>query len=196
MSDCIDEIHEFWFGELDNTGMPVENRNPLWFKKDEALDAELRQRFGVWLERGIAGELDHWTNSDRGLVALVVLLDQFSRNIYRDTALAFAADPKALDLALQTVSNGRHLDLPRVHRAFLYMPLEHAEDIAMQEQCVYLFSELARESDHELLNGFERYAAAHKDVIALFGRFPHRNPLLGRQSTEQELEYLEQHGGF
>lgn len=196
MDDCIDDILEFWFGQLDSAGMPVENRNGLWFGRDDTIDALLRDRFGDWLERAIAGELDHWADSDRGLVALVILLDQFSRNIHRGSARAFAADPKALALARQAIASGRHASLPAIHQVFLYLPLEHCEALETQEHCVALFRELAARTGHDLAAGFERYAVAHRDVIARFGRFPHRNALLGRQSTAGELEYLGKHGGF
>jgi uncharacterized protein (DUF924 family) len=196
MDDCIEDILDFWFGQLDSGGMPVENRNALWFGRNDDVDALLRERFGDWLERGIAGELDHWPDSDRGLVALVVLLDQFSRNIHRGSARSFAADPKALALAEQAIAGGRHHALPTAHRAFLYMPLEHCEQLDTQERCVALFRELAAGSGHDLVAGFERFAVAHRDVIARFGRFAHRNALLGRQSTAEELDYLDKHGGF
>lgn len=196
MDDCIDDILAFWFGQLDGAGMPVDNRNALWFGADNAVDALLRERFGGWLERAMAGELDHWADSDRGLVALVVLLDQFSRNIHRGSARAFAADPKALALATQAIAGGRHAALPAIHRVFLYLPLEHCEALDTQERCVALFRELAACSGHPLAAGFERYAIAHRDVIARFGRFPHRNAVLGRQSTAEELDYLDKHGGF
>lgn len=196
MDDGIDDILDFWFGQLGSDGMPVDNRNALWFGRDCAVDALLRERFGRWLERGIAGELDHWADSDRGLVALVVLLDQFSRNIHRGSARSFAADPQALALAGRAIAGGRHETLPTAHRAFLYMPLEHCEDLDTQERCVALFQELAAGSGHEQVAGFERFALAHRDVIARFGRFPHRNALLGRTSTGEELDYLDKHGGF
>jgi len=197
MEDCIDDILDFWFGELDSAGLPESNRNPLWFSRDNAVDDQLQRRFGSWLERGVAGGLARWAQDDRGLVALVILLDQFSRNIHRGSHLSFAADPQALDLARDAIETGRHEALPIVHRAFLYMPLEHCEDLNTQEACVALFAELTVVSGgHDMIRSFARYAVAHRDVIARFGRFPHRNALLGRTSSQEELDYLEQHGGF
>ena len=131
-----------------------------------------------------------------GLVALVVLLDQFSRNIHRGTAQAFDGDPLALALARDSIASGHHRRVPVIHRVFLYLPLEHSEDLALQDQCVALYEELARVSNQQQFATFTRYARAHRDVIATFGRFPHRNAMLGRQSTRDELAYLEQHGGF
>lgn len=192
----IEDIHDFWFGELDANGLCVEDRSGLWFGASDETDASCRARFGALLTQALAGTLHSWARTDRGLVALVVLLDQFSRNIRRGTALAFAGDALALTLALDTVASGRHLQLPAIHRVFLYLPLEHCENLAVQEQCVALFEELALQAGHPQFTGFTQYAVAHRDVIARFGRFPHRNAILGRASSDEELAYLEQHGGF
>jgi uncharacterized protein (DUF924 family) len=196
MTDTIEELHNYWFGELDENGLCVSDRNSLWFGADSATDAACRERFGASLAQARAGKLDGWAQTDRGLVALVVLLDQFSRNIYRGTAQAFAGDPQALALAQRTIAAGHHLRLPVIHRVFLYLPLEHREDAALQELCVTLFEDLARLTDHPQFASFTRYAAAHRDVITRFGRFPHRNAVLGRESSAAELAYLREHGGF
>jgi len=196
MTDTITEIHDFWFGELDENGLCKTDRNALWFGADEATDTRCRALFGASLADALNGKLDSWEATDRGLVALVVLLDQFSRNIHRGTALAFGGDPKALALAQDAIASGRYLRLPLIHRVFLYLPLEHSEELALQHQCVGLFEELALVSDHPQFASFTRYAIAHRDVIAKFGRFPHRNVALGRSSSATEMAYLEQHGGF
>jgi uncharacterized protein (DUF924 family) len=196
MADIITAIHDFWFGELDEKGLCKTDRNALWFGANEATDARCRDLFGAPLADALQGKLDSWAATDHGLVALVVLLDQFPRNIHRGTAHAFSADPKALALAQDAITSGRHLELPLIHRVFLYLPLEHSEELALQEQCVALFEALAHISDHPQFASFTRYAIAHRDVIAQFGRFPHRNAVLGRQSTPDELAYLEHHGGF
>jgi uncharacterized protein (DUF924 family) len=196
MTDTITDIHDFWFGELDENGLCKTERNALWFGADDATDTRCRKLFGASLSHALDGKLDSWEASDRGLVALVVLLDQFSRNIHRGTAQAFEGDPKALALAQDAIASGRHLRLPVIHRVFLYLPLEHSEELALQNQCVALFQELARVSDHPQFASFTRYAIAHRDVIAQFGRFPHRNAALGRTSSAVEIAYLEQHGGF
>ena len=148
------------------------------------------------MEQALAGALNSWAESDEGLIALVVLLDQMTRNIYRGTAAAFCGDQRALDLAQQAIRTGIYQRLPAIHQAFLYMPLEHCEDPEVQEECVTLFEELAVVTGNEQIDNFTRYAVAHRDVIARFGRFPHRNELLGRTSTPAELEYLEKHRGF
>ena len=142
------------------------------------------------------GELAELSRRDRGLVALVILLDQFTRNIYRGTPQAFSGDTRALALAQHAIETGHFQRLPAVHQAFLFMPLEHAENPDMQEECVTLFSELAAITGNEQIASFLRYAEAHRDVIARFGRFPHRNAMLGRESTAEELDYLATHGGF
>lgn len=196
MKRSIDAIHAFWLGELDEDGMCNADRHSLWFASSARTDASCRDQFGHLVEQAIAGELDAWAEDDAGLVALVILLDQFTRNIYRNTAQAFAGDSRALALAQQAIANGHYQRLPAIHQVFLYLPLEHTEDAEIQEECVTLLEELASITGNEQIAGFTRYAVAHRDVIARFGRFPHRNTILGRESTGEELTYLEQHGGF
>lgn len=196
MDSAIHEILEFWFGPLTDQGLCAQPRNALWFQSSASTDAHCREQFGGYLEAGIQGELAHWTESNEGLIALIVLLDQFSRNIHRGTPAAFAGDEMALGYALEAIKTGRDKQLPAIHRAFLYMPLEHCEAIDMQEECVALFETLARAVPDEQIVSFSRFAVAHRDVIAQFGRFPHRNAILGRQSSAAELEHLEAHGGF
>ena len=196
MTDTINAIHRFWFGELDEAGMCVADHNPLWFTASVRTDEVCRARFGNAVLRAMAGELDFWADTDAGLVALIIALDQFTRNIHRGTPQAFAGDATALALAQQTIASRHHLHLAAIHQVFLYLPLEHCEDREVQEECVTLFEQLAAVTGHEQIASFTRYAAAHRDVIAQFGRFPHRNAILGRRSTPAELAYLEQHSGF
>ena len=195
-TETIDDIHAFWFGELDETGMCVADRNPLWFASSAETDETCRSRFGHWVEQAVAGELDDFVDTDDGLIALIVLLDQFTRNIYRGTAQAFSGDTRALAIAQRTIRSGRHLRLPAIHQVFLYLPLEHSEDMDVQQECVTLFEELAGITGSEQIASFTRYAVAHREVIAKFGRYPHRNAILGRESSPGELAYLEKHGGF
>ena len=192
----IEAIHDFWFGELDEAGLCMEDHYALWFSADDHNDEFCRARFGAWLELAPAGKLNVWAETDRGLIALVILLDQLTRNIHRGTTQAFAGDSHALALAQQTVKAGNHLRLPAIHQVFLYLPLEHCEDIEVQNECVALFQDLRAISCAAQFAGFTRFAVAHRDVIAQFGRFPHRNAILGRQSSEAELAYLEKHRGF
>ena len=192
----IDDILMFWFGPLSNEGLSKPEQQGLWFKSSADTDKKCDHLFGAAVAQAIAGELDEWADSDRGLLALILLLDQFPRNIYRGTAAAFSGDSRALRLALQAVADNRHIDIPLIHRVFLFLPLEHSEDIAVQEQCVVLFEEMATATGLDQMAGFSRYAVAHRDVVARFGRFPHRNDILGRQSTPVETEHMATHGGF
>ena len=192
----IDDILMFWFGPLGNEGLSAPAQHGLWFKSSADTDDKCRELFGAAVEQAIEGGLDDWAASDRGLIALMVLLDQFPRNIYRGTAAAFSGDAHALPLALQAITEGRHLELPLIHRVFLYLPLEHCEDLAVQEQCVSLFEDMARSTGLSQMADFSRYAVAHRDVIAQFGRFPHRNIILERPSSPAELEHIATHGGF
>ncbi len=196
MKQDIATVLDFWFGPLTSAGVPEDDRHPLWFRKDPATDANIKTQFGPLVERALAGELNHWADSDDGLIALIILLDQFPRNLFRDTPRAFAGDPLALPLALSAIESGRHRQLPAIYRVFLYLPLEHSEDLAAQDQCVALFRALEADSSAIAKANFRQFAEAHRDVIARFGRFPHRNSIVGRESTTEELAHLESHGGF
>lgn len=159
-----------------------------WFTKDAAFDGELAVRFGEALRQARRGAFDHWGETPEGALGLVILLDQVSRNIHRGSPLAFAADAKALALARTSVCRGYHQVLPAPLAHWLIMPFEHAEDIDAQHRGVALFGIMGL---HEMVH----YAQMHLDIIARFGRFPHRNPVLGRRSTLEETAFL-QAGGF
>ena len=140
-----------------------------------------------------------WPSRPGGLVALVILLDQFTRNRHRGTPEAFAGDPQALALCKAAIAAGDHRKLPTIYRVFLYLPFEHAEDQSAQQQCVHLFDELLTDCEklaQQQVQSFRRYALAHRDVIDQFGRFPHRNAICGRESSAEELQHLKTHGGF
>ena len=159
-----------------------------WFTRDAAFDGQLSVRFKEALAQARNGAFDHWSESPRGMLALIILLDQFSRNIHRGTPLAFAADRKALALANKAVARGDHLAMPATLALWIIMPFEHAEDLDSQMRCLALFS--ARDPDDMV-----HWARLHLDIIARFGRFPHRNVILGRKSTPEELAFLAA-GGF
>jgi len=165
----------FWFDEL----TPED-----WFTKSDETDARIADRLGAAAEAAAAGALDHWAETPEGALALVILLDQCPRNLHRDSARAFAQDAKALTVADAAVDRGFDERLPKEQRFFLYMPFEHSEDLADQDRCVALFEAYGNER-------YLDYAKRHRAVIARFGRFPHRNPDLGRESTQEELDYLE-----
>lgn len=175
------DILRFWFEELDNAQR---------FAKDSALDAMVRERFGSVLVSASRGELFTWRKSPQGRLAEIVVLDQFSRNIHRDTAAAFAHDAQALTLAQELVASGQDYVLETARRAFAYMPYMHSESPVIHMQAVALFSQSGME-------GTLAYEMRHKAIIDQFGRFPHRNAILGRASTPAELEFLKQPGsGF
>jgi len=196
MEQTVQDILQFWFGELDQAGMCTEAIERRWFVKDAQLDQQISQQFGALVEQAINGDLDWWARSNDGLIALVLLLDQFTRNIFRDKPQAFSGDQRALACVREAVAAGRDKQLPRIHRVFLYIPYEHSEDLAAQNEGVALLELLATECSDPRIERFLDYAVAHRDIIARFGRFPHRNRILGRDSNQQEQEHLREHGGF
>ena len=179
------QILDFWFGA---PGSAEHGRaRPLWFTKSAATNELIRSRFGAAVEAALRGDLDHWGDGDaRNALALILLLDQFTRNVFRDSARAFAGDPAALAIAKRLVADGRHLRLAPLERWFAYLPFEHSEQLSDQHESLRLFGELAKEGLAEPLV----WAQKHYEVIARFGRYPHRNELLGRASTAEELDFL------
>jgi uncharacterized protein (DUF924 family) len=188
MTPLARDILEFWFGP------PPHATRAEWFRKDPAFDAMIRMRFGDAIEAALSGALRDWRTDPHGALAHVVLLDQFTRNAFRDTPRAFAGDDEARATAIAAVDAGldRRLDLHE--RAFLYMPFEHAEDLAMQQRSIDLFTRLKNEGgdggDAALLEWAEKHAA----IIRRFGRYPHRNAILGRESTADEIAFLQERG--
>lgn len=189
----VEEILAFWFGAPDEAvyGQP----RPAWFRKDEQFDAQIRTRFLSDVEAAIAGQRGDWANDPRGALALLILLDQFPRNLFRNEAGAFSGDALALELARRAVDLGWDRACLPIQRVFVYLPFEHSESLADQERSLALFSALGAE--HLALATYVDYAHRHHEVIVRFGRFPHRNAALGRPSTPAELDYLAQPGsGF
>ncbi|AHY46291.1 hypothetical protein RradSPS_1008 [Rubrobacter radiotolerans] len=187
MDGRVTEVLDFWFGERDAEGYGEFREE--WFKKDDAFDREVRRRFADLHAEAASGELDEWSREPESCLALILVLDQFSRNMFRGDPRSFATDDKALDLAKYAVSEGHDRALPPFQRTFIYMPYMHSENLEDQESCIRLFESLGE--------GFEnntRYAVAHRDIIARFGRFPHRNEVLGRETTPEEAEFLKQPG--
>ena len=188
-----EEVLSFWFGDdLDDPGS-VRTASKRWFQKNRHFDAEIRSRFGTYPDAVMAGQLDEWLTDDQGLLGLILVLDQFPRNMYRNTPKSFAYDNAALRHALKALDRNLHQRLHPLQTVFLYLPLEHSEDIQMQERCVSGLQVLEQERGgiwREKISGFLRYAIAHHEVIEKFGRFPHRNEMLGRDSTPAEKEFL------
>ena len=165
----------------------------VWFGEDETFDREIREQFADEVEQASNGELDHWATHPRGRLALILLLDQFRRNIYRNTADAFSKDKLALKLCVEGAMEKKDEGLTPIQRVFFYMPLQHAESRKVQAKSVALFNRLAQAVSptyRETFLTIAQFAELHHDIIEQFGRFPHRNSLLGRENTPAENEYL------
>ncbi|NVJ65311.1 MAG: DUF924 domain-containing protein [Gammaproteobacteria bacterium] len=169
------EVNNFWFNEI-----PAKN----WWVKDPKFDQALRERFLTLHSQAMAGELAHWRQSPQGRLAEIIVLDQFSRNMFRDSPAAFASDPLALCLSQTAIATGDDLKLSSIERQFLYMPFMHSESKLIHAQAEKLFKQLPE-------HGYD-FELKHKVIIDRFGRYPHRNKILGRESTPEELEFLQQ----
>jgi len=190
-------ICEFWFGTQAEDRLVAAERAKLWWAKDAAVDAVIRQRFAEWVDKAAHGELDGWLATPAGRLALILLTDQFPRNIHRDSAQAFACDALACAWCRDGLVDGAHLALRPIERVFFYLPLEHSERLEDQERSLALFQELAQDmagEDRPVFDGFVNFAVRHRDIIERFGRFPHRNCILGRLSTPEEVAFLQQPG--
>jgi uncharacterized protein (DUF924 family) len=196
--DQPEDVLWFWFGELDARGRADKPQSERWFRKDHEFDGHIRDRFGALHERLLAGAQEDWRSTPRPLLAYVIVLDQFSRNLHRGSARAFAGDARALAAARDGLARGFDHALAFAERPFLYMPFMHSEALADQDECVRRFTALRDEqTDAELRGQVDwqlGYAVQHRDIIARFGRFPHRNAVLGRPSTAEEMEFLKQPG--
>jgi uncharacterized protein (DUF924 family) len=200
MESTRDELLQVWFGtDIDDARVGASQAG-LWWGKSPDNDEMLAGRFGAAASAAAAGALDHWTGSPRGRLALILLLDQLPRVIHRGSAAAFAEDEKARRIASRGLESGADRLLRPIERAFFYLPFEHSEDRSDQDRSVELFRELVAgvpEGWREIFEGYLDFALRHREVIARFGRFPHRNAVLGRRSTPEEVAYLEQPGtGF
>lgn len=190
----IQEILEFWFGPLNNPEEYPESKSEQWFKVDKAFDAEIRSRFGDLVISASKKELEAW-KTPKGRLALIILLDQFPRNIYRNTPQAFAYDCMAQELTLEGLAVKDDKKLFPIERVFFYLPLEHAENLALQELSVEKIKDLVSnlpEKQKSPYQSYLDYAVQHYQIIAKFGRFPHRNKILDRMSTPEEIEFLTQ----
>ena len=186
---------EFWFGRKEPDSKVIEEKSSLWWNKGEKTDAFIRTHYADLLACAVRGALDAWLNEPRGHLGMIILLDQFSRNIYRNSPRAFRQDEQALDLAMRGTASGVDKKLTPVERVFFYMPFEHSESVAMQERSVSLYQGLLDEvadADKEKFMGYLDFAVKHADIVKRFKRFPHRNEILGRASTQAEIEFLQQ----
>ncbi|MBF0380777.1 MAG: DUF924 domain-containing protein [Magnetococcales bacterium] len=182
---AINSVISFWFGERDSEIFGQFRQE--WFKKSAEFDGEIRDKFSQLHQQANSGELDDWQSQPEGALALIIILDQFSRNMFRNSPEAFASDPQALTIAKKAIEASFHNKVHPVMRPFFFLPLEHSEKLEDQQQCVSLFEQSVDK------NGLT-WAIKHLEIIQRFGRFPHRNSVLGRTSSPEEEEFLQQPG--
>jgi uncharacterized protein (DUF924 family) len=193
MSD-IDRVLAFWIEPKPDTEEAMQAKFRFWFSGGDQIDRDIHDKFGPLVERARAGELDDWAATPRGALALIILIDQFSRNLYRGRPESFSADGKALELARAGFDSGKFSDFDAIDLMFASLPFCHAEDLESQKRSVALSQRAALKAPpatKKLMVGGVEFARKHLDVIARFGRFPHRNAQLGRSATPEEAEYLE-----
>jgi len=189
----IDAILEFWFRETELSAPQIDGRMDLWFGEDPRFDGQIRDEFSDDVKQASEGDYDHWTRTPRGTLALILLLDQFRRNIYRGTADAYACDKKALKICVEGAMNKGDKGLSAIQRVFFYMPLQHAESRKVQAKSVSIYHRLAESVSKTYQETFQticQFAELHHDIVEQFGRFPHRNKVLERENTPEEEEYL------
>ena len=189
----IEAVLSFWFKEKDLTAPQIDGRMDVWFGEDPLFDEEITRRFADDVEEASEGNLDHWASEPRGRLALIILIDQFRRNIYRNSLEAFAKDKAALKLCIEGAMEKKDKGLSPIERVFFYMPLQHAESRKVQKKSVEIFNKLAAAVSPTLRETFEtvaQFAELHADIVEQFGRFPHRNKIVGRENTPEEEQYL------
>jgi uncharacterized protein (DUF924 family) len=189
----IDAILSFWFKEQSLSAPQIDRRMEIWFSEDPVFDHEIQKEFADEVARACKGDLDHWGANSQGRLALIILIDQFRRNIHRNTAKAFSKDRLALKLCVQGAMEKMDHGLTPIQKVFYYMPLQHAESRKVQAKSVELYRRLAETVSPTYRETFMtvlQFAELHKDIIDQFGRFPHRNKLLNRENTPEENEYL------
>ncbi|QBR29828.1 MULTISPECIES: DUF924 family protein [Pseudomonas] len=188
---------DWWFGQSESPDEIAADKGKLWFGKKDSQDLEARERFGVFVDQALAGELTEWTQRPEGWLAVVLLLDQLPRMIFRDTPKAFSGDLRAQKLVAQGIAADFDRQLKPIQRVFIYLVFEHCENLAVQNEAVSRFIDLVAEqpeAERAVFADNLDYAERHRKVIARFGRFPHRNAVLGRESTAEELAFLKEPG--
>jgi uncharacterized protein (DUF924 family) len=193
----VERVLSFWFGELDAQGCASKDSSERWFQRSDVFDDLVRNDFQRDYDAIMTGAREDWLATPRGRLAYIIVLDQLSRNMFRGSPTMFAGDGLALRASLEGIDMGTDRQLRTDERTFFYMPLMHAESLEHQERCVALFQRLRDEVEGEVrdrINSNLQYAIRHRDIIAQWGRFPHRNVLLGRTSTPAEVEFLKQPG--
>ena len=187
------EVLDFWFADTLTNPDTLAGRRAIWFMGGPDIDQLITEKFGTLPDAALAGELQYWTTDTRNTLALVLVLDQFPRNIYRNTARAYHYDSAGLNLAVTIIDEGLNLDLHPIEQSFLFLPLQHSESIDDQTRAVQLYETLTTQSSGAYLESAKNsldYAKRHCDIVRRFGRFPHRNGILGRESTDAEIEFL------
>jgi uncharacterized protein (DUF924 family) len=195
--ETTESILEFWFGRSADDAVVMKEKSALWWAKDAATDHAMRERFSGWLPQAAGGELDDWLRTPRGRLALILLCDQFPRNIHRDTPQAFAFDEHARAWCKAGLRDGVDRQLRLIERVFFYLPLEHSESLDDQHDAVMQYEALVSDVPIERradFTGFLDFAKQHCAIIERFGRFPHRNAVLGRASSAEELAFLQEPG--
>lgn len=191
--EAIRRILDFWFSAATLDAPQIDSRMERWFSTDPAVDERIREEFGGLVDEALQGKLDHWAATTEGRLALILLLDQFSRNIHRGNVKAFAGDKRALKLCVEGSMDNEYRSLSPIQRVFFFMPLQHAESPGVQDKSVRIYNALAEgvsETLRETFLTFAQFAELHRDIVAQFGRFPHRNRYLGRSNTPEEEAYL------
>lgn len=197
MTETAESIRAFWFGTDADDAVVAAQKGKLWWSKNDATDTEIRTRFHASTVAAAGGAFNEWTATPYGVLALILLTDQFPRNMYRGRPESFSFDPIALHWALHALECGFDSLLRPIERVFVYLPLEHSESIPLQRRSVQLYEKLLHDVPAEqqsVFNGFSDFAVRHRDIVLRFGRFPHRNAILGRASTEEEIAFLKTAG--
>jgi uncharacterized protein (DUF924 family) len=197
MNSIPDAVLRFWFGESAGSPETARRQSALWWSKQPAIDTTIRRQFAPLVQAAGFGRFAEWQNTARGTLALIITLDQFPRNLFRGSPRAFAYDAQAREAAIALIRTGEHRQLRLIERVFVYLPLEHSEIPAHQDECVALFEALydeAPEEEKAVFAGYVDFAHRHRDIVRRFGRFPHRNAALGRASTPEESAFLLQPG--
>lgn len=189
----IDSVLAFWFREQELTAPQIDGRMDIWFGEDPIFDEEIAREFADDVQLASEGKLDHWAHRPMGRLALIIILDQFRRNIYRNKAEAFSMDKAALKLCVEGAMEKKDKGLTPIQRVFFYMPLQHSESRKVQEKSCQIYNKLAGAVSTTYKETFEtiaQFAELHADIVMKFGRFPHRNTMLNRENTAEENEYL------
>lgn len=190
-----ENILKFWFGQVEDTIVPSEKRARIWFGEDPDIDHDIKEQFNKVLLDTIAGEKEDWKSEPRGQLAMIIVLDQFSRHVYRSTPKAYAQDAISLDICINGIQKEVEHGLSLIERVFYYFPLLHSEDLTYQEQSLHAYqilADLAFSETRVIYDSFYKFANHHYSIIQRFGRFPQRNVVLGRESTAEELIYLQE----